>query len=200
MYPPRWPKVVKRIRRWLPDTFLLENVKGLTFKRNAKFLRRLLKLHLDCKTLCMLMSAIITSIKYYVSNIPMFRTLGFQLADTMMYNTRPNQTQTSLCIKESLFIRVLLLPSHPAATGAWRFPVRGPAPEKAQVVDRRDKQMGHQPCLTEQWFKKLMMTQICSMLKIIMFFYQGKFKFPEPLKWTNKIKLSKFLGRRFSKW
>lgn len=36
--------VVRRIRRWLPDTFILENVKGLTYKKNLKFFRRLLRL------------------------------------------------------------------------------------------------------------------------------------------------------------
>lgn len=40
--------MVKRIRRWLPDTYILENVKGLTFRRNRKFFNRLLRLFFDC--------------------------------------------------------------------------------------------------------------------------------------------------------
>lgn len=40
-------KVVRRINRWLPQTFLLENVIGLLAKKNKKFFNRLLRQCLD---------------------------------------------------------------------------------------------------------------------------------------------------------
>ena len=44
-------KVVTRIRRWLPDTFILENVSGLTHRKNAKFFKKLLARLLSCNSM-----------------------------------------------------------------------------------------------------------------------------------------------------
>lgn len=61
-------QVVRRIKRWRPETFLLENVKGLANKRNRKFLEKLLKRLLN--------SSSIVSHSWYpwFSNMPSFKS------------------------------------------------------------------------------------------------------------------------------
>ena len=61
-------QVVRRIKRWRPETFLLENVKGLANKRNRKFLQKLLKRLLN--------SSSIVSHSWYpwFSNMPSFKS------------------------------------------------------------------------------------------------------------------------------
>ena len=50
-FPLNWAasKVVKRISDWLPDTWVLENVKSLVNKKHKKFFKRMLAKPLSIK-------------------------------------------------------------------------------------------------------------------------------------------------------
>ena len=95
-------QVVKRIERWRPETFILENVKGLANRRHRKFLNKLLKKLLNS-------ISIVSHNRYlWFSNCP---PLILRLRSKGYYDVKWKVPETDLCQMTWFIIPLVFLQS-----------------------------------------------------------------------------------------